>query len=196
MNAEFGHIATPPTILVVDVEATCAENEPDFDMEMIEVAAVWVGADGSILDRFQSFVRPIFNPQLEPFCTQLTGITQADVDAAPLFPEVADALRAFVARHLQAGSIWTSWGSYDRTQFTRDSARHDVSMPIALPHENAKSMFAKTQRIGKQVGMARACALAGLPLIGTHHRALDDALNVARLLPWVRERRPLTADRG
>ncbi|UVS96820.1 hypothetical protein [Burkholderia glumae] len=62
MNAEFGHIATPPTILVVDVEATCAENQPDFDMEMIEVAAVWVGADGSILDRFQSFVRPIFNP--------------------------------------------------------------------------------------------------------------------------------------
>ncbi|HDR9241421.1 3'-5' exonuclease [Burkholderia vietnamiensis] len=196
MNAEFGHIATPPTILIVDVEATCAENESDFDMEMIEVGAVWVGPAGSILNRFQSYVRPIFNPQLTPFCMQLTGITQADVDAAPLFPEVADALRAFVTKHLQAGSIWMSWGAYDRRQFERDSARHDVAMPIVMPHENAKRLFAKTQRIGKEVGMARACALAGLPLIGTHHRALDDALNVSRLLPWVRERRPLVADRG
>ncbi|WP_332389402.1 3'-5' exonuclease [Burkholderia ubonensis] len=194
MKVEFGAVATPPTILVVDVEATCAENEPDFDMEMIEVGAVFWGAeDGSVLDRFQSFVRPIFNPQLTPFCTQLTGITQADVDAAPLFPEVADALRAFVAKHLQAGSIWTSWGAYDRRQFERDSARHGVSMPIVMPHENAKRLFARAQRIGKEVGMARACALAGLPLIGAHHRALDDALNVARLLPWVLGNQILTA---
>lgn len=196
MKTKFGAVATPPTILVVDVEATCAENEPDFDMEMIEVGAVWIARDGSVLDCFQSFVRPTFNPQLTPFCSQLTGITQAKVDAAPLFPEVADALRVFVAKHLQAGSIWMSYGAYDRKQFERDSARHGVSMPIVLPHENAKRMFAKAQRIGKEVGMARACMLAGLPLTGTHHRALDDALNVARLLPWVWGNRALTVDCG
>jgi inhibitor of KinA sporulation pathway (predicted exonuclease) len=79
-----------------------------------------------------------------------------------------------------------SWGNYDSKQFERDSARHSVIAPIALPHQNAKRLFAKVHRIGEEVGMARACALAGLSLTGTHHRALDDALNVARLLPWVR----------
>ena len=28
------------------------------------------------IDEFRSFVRPTWRPQLHPFCTQLTGITQ------------------------------------------------------------------------------------------------------------------------
>jgi inhibitor of KinA sporulation pathway (predicted exonuclease) len=184
MDAFRGDAMTCPAILVIDLEATCAENSPAFDMETIEIGACWIAADGAVIDRFQSFVRPVVNPTLTPFCTQLTGITQADVDAAPLFPVAADALRAFVAQHQQAGSSWASWGTYDRKQLDRDSARHGVIAPIALPHQNAKRLFAKARRIGKEVGMAKACALVGLTLAGTHHRALDDALNVARLLPW------------
>jgi len=87
------------------------KNAPAFDMEIIEVGAVWIAPDGTILDRFQSFARPMVNPMLTPFCSALTGICQADLDAAPEFPAVAEALRAFVARHQQAGSIWASWGA-------------------------------------------------------------------------------------
>jgi len=174
-----------PPILVVDLEATCDENVPSFDMETIEVGAAWIAADGAVLDRFQSFVRPIVNPTLTLFCSELTGITQADVDVAPLFPVAADELRANVAKHQQTGSVSVSWGAYDRKQLERDSARHGIAKPIALPHQNAKRLFAKKQRIGKEVGMAKACELVGLTLEGRHHRALDDALNVARLLPWV-----------
>jgi inhibitor of KinA sporulation pathway (predicted exonuclease) len=175
-----------PPILVVDLEATCDENVPSFEMEAIEMGAVWIAADGAVLDRFQSFVRPVVNPTLTPFCKQLTGITQADVDAAPLFPVAAEELRVFVAKHQQAGSVFMSWGSWDSRQLERDSARHGIAMPIALPHQNAKRLFAKRRlQGGKEVGMAKACELVGLTLVGTHHRALDDAVNVARLLPWV-----------
>lgn len=190
VGREFG---ARSAILVVDLEATCSDADPAFDMETIEIGACWIGADGLVLDRFRSFVRPVVNPQLTAFCTSLIGIRQADVDSAPLFPVAADALRAFVEKHQQAGSVWMSWGAYDRKQFERDSARHGVSAPIALPHENAKCLFAKAQRIGKEVGMVKACELVGLTLGGTHHRALDDALNIARLLPWaLGDRRRLT----
>jgi len=74
------------SILVVDLEATCDDNAPEFDMEIIEVGAVWVAPDGTILDRFQSFARPMVHPTLTPFCTALTGICQADLDTAPAFP--------------------------------------------------------------------------------------------------------------
>ncbi|MHA6892370.1 3'-5' exonuclease [Ralstonia pseudosolanacearum] len=174
-----------PNILVVDLEATCDENAPSFDMEIIEVGGVWVAPDGIVLDVFQAFVRPVVNPMLTPFCTTLTGIRQADVDSAPAFPAVADSLRAFVSRHRQPGSMWTSWGAFDRNQLEKDSKRHGITPPIDLPHVNAKRVFAKTRRIGKEVGMAKACELVGLQLKGTHHRALDDALNVATLLHWV-----------
>jgi inhibitor of KinA sporulation pathway (predicted exonuclease) len=93
-------------------------------------------------------------------------------------------LRYFVDQHRTATSTWCSWGAYDRRQIERDSVLHCIVEPIALPHQNLKRLFAKAQRIGKEVGMAKACELAGLALEGAHHRALDDALNVARLLPW------------
>jgi 3'-5' exoribonuclease 1 len=34
-------------------------------------------------------------------------------------------------------------------------------------------------------GMAGALRRVGLQLQGTHHRGIDDARNIARLLPWV-----------
>jgi len=176
--------ASMPNILVVDLEATCDDYASAFDMEAIEVGAVWVAPNGTVLDRFRAFVRPVVNPVLTPFCSNLTGIHQADIDSAQAFPAVAEALRAFVARHRQPGATWASWGAWDRKQLERDSARHDITPPIDLPHVNAKRLFARARRIGKEVGMAKACELVGLQLGGAHHRALDDALNVAKLLPW------------
>jgi inhibitor of KinA sporulation pathway (predicted exonuclease) len=52
-----------------------------------------------------------------------------------------------------------------------------------LPHQNLKASFAKARKI-KQVGMSRALQIAGLELDGEHHRALSDALNIAKLLPF------------
>ena len=172
-------------ILVVDLEATCADDGsiPAEDMETIEIGACWIASDGSVIDRFQSFVCPIFNPQLTEFCTGLTGITQEQVNNAPRFPEAAALLRNFVQQYQTPNANWTSWGAYDNKQITRDSLRHGVTTPIPLPHLNAKKLFAKAQRIGKEIGMAKACELTRLGIQGTHHRALDDALNVARLLP-------------
>ncbi len=181
VDFEFGARAA---ILVVDLEATCSGTDPDFDMETIEIGACWVGVDGLVLDRFQSFVRPVVNPQLTAFCTSLIGIRQADVNSAPLVPATAAALRDFISQHQQPGSAWMSWGAYDRKQLDRDSERHGVAAPIALEHENLKRRFAKTRRSGKEVGMMKAGELVGLTLAGSHHRALDDALNIARLLPW------------
>lgn len=177
--------AAMPNILVVDLEATCDDNASSFDMETIEVGAVWVASDGAVLDSFQAFARPVVNPRLTPFCSKLTGIHQADVDRAQAFPAVAEALRAFVARHRQPDATWASWGEWDRRQLELDSVRHGITQPIDLPHVNVKRVFTRVRRIGKEVGMAKACELVGLRLEGTHHRALDDALNVAKLLPWV-----------
>ncbi len=187
MLETIGEFAKGAPILVVDLEATCADDGtiPPENMETIEIGACWIDTDGLVIDRFQSFVRPVLNPKLTGFCTSLTGIVQANVDTAPPFSAAAELLRQFTERYQALDSAWASWGAYDRKQFERDSARHGIAEPVALPHLNAKRLFAKAQRIGKEVGMAKACEMANLKLEGAHHRALDDALNIARLLPWV-----------
>jgi inhibitor of KinA sporulation pathway (predicted exonuclease) len=174
-------------ILVVDLEATCANDRslPPEAMEIIEIGAVWATGSGTIIDRFQAFVRPLERPVLTAFCTALTGIRQADVDAAPLFPVAASSLHEFANLHRGPDAAWASWGDYDRKQIERDCARHRMTDPLPLPHENAKRLFAEHQQIGKAIGMDKACSLVGIDLEGQLHRALDDAINTARLLPWV-----------
>ena len=178
-----------PNILVVDLEATCDENVPDFDNEIIEVGAVWATPAGEVIDTFQRFVRSIERPQLTPFCLALTHIDQACIDAAPSWHVVAAEVAEFARQH--AGQCWGSWGAYDLRQIERESARHGVTNPLAgLVHQNLKARFAKTRKI-KQVGAMTALRIAGMAPQGEHHRALADALNIARLLPCVLGHTPL-----
>lgn len=171
-------------ILVIDLEATCDEGDglAADDMEVIEIGAVWATAEGEVLEEFQALVRPTLHP-ISDFCQELTGIRQTDVDTAPLFPVVAAQLASFAQRYPEA-TMWGSWGKFDDKQIQRDCQRHGVASPLpALSHVNLKRQFAKSRKI-KEVGMARALQMVGLPLDGAHHRGLDDARNIAKLLPW------------
>lgn len=185
-------------ILVIDLEATCDDDGgiATDEMEIIEIGACWATATGEVHDQFQSFVRPLLRPTLTPFCASLTGISQIDVDTARPFAEVAFDLNKFACLYASSERYWTSWGAYDRKQIERDCLRHSIPSPIPMPHFNAKRRFAKAQRIGKEVGMAKALELAGIPLLGAHHRALDDARNIARLLPWILGERTLKLRRA
>ena len=174
-------------VLVIDLEATCAEDGtiPPEAMEIIELGAVWATPQGEVIDTLQRFVRPTERPTLTPFCMGLTHIQQAQIDTAPSWPTVAAELAEFARLHAgqYAGQCWGSWGAYDRRQIERESARHGLADPLAgLPHVNLKATFAKARKI-KQVGMATALQIVGLELEGEHHRALSDSLNIAKLLP-------------
>jgi inhibitor of KinA sporulation pathway (predicted exonuclease) len=172
--------------LVVDLEATTSDDRslPQGEMETIEIGAVLVDATTlAPLAEHQSFVRPVRHPKLLPFCTTLTSITQSDVDGAPEFPHAMDALgRALVAG--RDGVVFTSWGRFDKTQLERDCAYHAI--PYRMPeHLNLKERFSHAQGLRRMLGMAEALSLCGLPLAGTHHRGIDDARNIARMLPWI-----------
>jgi len=172
--------------LVVDLEATTSDDGslPPEHMETIEIGAVLADAQTlAVVDEFQSFVRPVRRPKLLPFVTRLTGITQTMVDGAPLFPEAFAALRARLIDHRHP-LVFASWGRYDRIQFERDCALHGV--PNNMPaHLNLKTEFTRVQGLKKKLGMAEALKLSGLKLEGAHHRGIDDARNIARMLPWI-----------
>ncbi len=171
-------------VLVIDLEATCCDQgtiSPE-QMEIIEVGAVWAEPSGEVIDTFQRFVQPLERPQLTSFCRSLTHIEQADIDTALDWPKVAIELTEFASRY--PGPYWGSWGAYDRRQIEHECVRHSIENPLAaMPHVNLKGSFAKARSI-KQVGMSTALQIVGLKLEGDHHRALADAQNIARLLPW------------
>lgn len=179
--------------LVIDLEATCddAGAVPRGQNEIIEIGAVLVEGEGfETVDEFQTFVQPVRHPQLTAFCTELTSIEQSDVDGAPRFPEAIDALGRFMAKHSRR-PLFCSWGNYDRGQFHLDAAFHGVRLPLGSQHRNLKESFSKALGKKKRFGMARALMRLGIPLDGTHHRGIDDARNIAKILPYALGKWPI-----
>ena len=187
-SSKTGIERTPPGFLVVDLEATCWDRPEERQSEIIEIGAVAVDSAGCPLDDFQSFVRPILHPQLSEFCTQLTGISQADVDAARPFPEVlADLERWFGALGPLA---FCSWGNYDRRQLRQDCDLHGVPYPFSDEHINLKLACSRILNRRRGMGMAKALRVLGIEPEGQHHRGIDDARNITRILRRMLEAAP------
>lgn len=118
-------------LLVLDFEATCGESGfPRGQMEIIEFPTiVYDLREKEEVERFHEYVRPVMQPQLTEFCTQLTGITQVSsisslarivwvhssaiheketVDNAEAFPPVWDRFKAF----LRNKNLWDDPSTY------------------------------------------------------------------------------------
>ena len=167
--------------LILDLEATCWESKPDKDdSEIIEIGAVILGDDYETLKEFQSFVKPIRNGKLSPFCTAQTTITQEQVDAAPRFQDVLAALKKEVKElGVDLSDLdFYSWGHYDKNQLMKDCAFHGIKYPFGK-HRSLKHDLVEVY--GKKMGLGKALKKLGMKFDGTQHRAIDDTRNIARI---------------
>ena len=169
-------------LIVVDLEATCWDtSRPRNQMEIIEIGAVRLDAALTIVDEFDCFVRPVVEPKLSQFCTALTTIKQADVDGADMFPAVFARFLEWIG--MGRPYRLCSWGFFDVGQFRLDCTRFGLVFPeqFESDHLNIKHLFAEWKGV-RRCGMTAALDLLGLPLAGTHHRGIDDARNIARIV--------------
>lgn len=166
---------------VVDVEATCWDGPPPPGevSEIIEIGLTVVDLRaGERLAKHRLLVRPA-RSRVSPFCTELTSLTQEEVDSGTTF---AEACRTLAAEHRTNRLPWASWGDYDRHQFTRECERGSAAYPFGRHHINAKAVFTGSHALRRRPGMAQALQVADLPLEGRHHRGDDDAWNIAALV--------------
>lgn len=185
INAQELLNLSPKYLLVVDLEATCCDagTIARHESEIIEIGAIIVDLNSrQEVSRFNEFIKPVRHPKITSFCTQLTSITQADVDNAKSLKEVMCAMAQWL--HPYRGSyVMGSWGNYDRNHIISDCKYFDVDNPIEACHINLKAAFAKKQKI-KRCGLERALSYVGLGFNGRHHRGIDDAHNIVRLLDY------------
>jgi inhibitor of KinA sporulation pathway (predicted exonuclease) len=168
-------------ILVTDVEATCWEGDPPPGerSEIIEIGLCVL--DAATLERVERrdlLVRPV-RSTVSAYCTQLTTLTQSDVEGGLA---LAEACRILAQEHQAGARLWASYGDYDRKQFERNCAGFGVSYPFGPTHLNIKNLAAVAHGWPREVGMSEALRRLGLPLEGVHHRGGDDAWNIAAIL--------------
>jgi DNA polymerase-3 subunit epsilon len=159
-------------IVMLDFETSGLS--PDAGDRITEVAALRI-ADGRIVDRFVSLVN--CNVRIPSFITQLTGITQAMVDAAP----AASAVVPELVRFIGTDALSAHNASFDAKFLLAESSRLGL-MPA---HQRLICSLKLSRRVFPGLGSYKLGMLAsalGIRFNGAAHRAEADAEVSANLL--------------
>ena len=170
-------------IVIVDIEATCwagGQKPADQKNEIIEIGVCLFDCkDWKAKSKHQIIVKPS-ESKVSEYCTGLTGWTQAELDSEGI--SLYDACNLLTSVYNTKQRLWASWGDYDRLQFKRECDRKALKYPFSVKHVNLKTLYAIHRGWAKETGMADALHLEGLPLEGRHHKGVDDAWNIGRIL--------------
>lgn len=197
LNLDWNAALFPSTrhMVLMDLEATANGDAPlpgepviaGDDCEIIEIGVVVLDLEGGQAQptaEFSSVVRPVLNPTLTQFCTRYTGISQAEVDDAPAYPEASAALTEFVTQldTLPGGWSWGSWGASDLDLLEREAVRHGCVNPLpADRHFDLKAVFQAMRGEKGGTGQKDALERLGVDPLAKAHRASGDALNLSAL---------------
>ncbi|KAJ3174531.1 3'-5' exoribonuclease 1 [Geranomyces variabilis] len=180
--------------LVLDVEATCvaAPTEGykfDYPNEIIEFPVVVIDARTlQIAGKFREYVRPTVNPILSEFCTKLTGISQATVDAADTFPTVLARFESWMSSsqfgtYPFANAVFVCDGPWDITSFMRKQCEHSVinRPPFFYRFVDLRRLYVDFYA-RPRTNLSGMLSALGMRFEGREHSGLDDATNIARIV--------------
>ena len=174
--------------LVFDLEATCWNSigTESRQQEIIEIGACILDEYGHIDDQFQSFVKPIKFPLLSPYCKSLTEIMQTDIDRARTFPVVMDQFQDWADIDIQQ-YCFCAWGQADKELLKANGILHNYDMAWLKTYLDIKSVYHRNRNFTKMQGLDRVLHSNGFNFEGKRHRALYDALNLAKLVSKFKE---------
>lgn len=148
--------------------------------EIIEIGAYRINSYAEVEDTFARFVLPKVNSILSPFCKQLTGISQEQVNRGKSFDKV---IQDFQDWALIGEEDYTliSWGNQDQKLFQNDCKLHRVDHTWADGVVNLKDDYIRLHKMLKPLGLKAAVEREGYEFTGEQHRAISDAENLAKI---------------
>ena len=159
--------------------------------EIIEVGAVKVGEDGTLLDRFQVQIRPVVSKKLSGIVTELTNITAEELEDGTTF---AGMVKKFTRWLGGQDTVLLTWSTTDLLVLMENCRFFYGRQEIPFLHNYMDFQAYAQQRMGvgdgQQLGLARAGEMLDIPEDSfSLHRALDDSILTARIFEKVYERK-------
>lgn len=172
-------------IIVVDLEATCWERDGAYQREHSEIIEIGICVldteTGEITKNKGILVKPE-KSEVSAFCTSLTTITKEMLDNEGV--SFKQAINELKTDYEVGNYTWASYGAYDKNMLKKQCKLKGIEYPFGSHHLNAKEVFREASKMNKSVGMKKALSILKVPLAGTHHRGVDDANNIAKILNW------------
>lgn len=154
-------------------------------MEIIEFPSVLLDTSTmEVVDTFQRFVTPKKFP-VSPFCTELTGITQEQVDQhGRPFLEVLEEHQDWIRSHCQDTPVLlVTCGDWDlKTMLPQQCQQYKVQVPsVYRKWTNVKKPYSYRMNT-RPTGMDGMLKVLKLTLDGRHHSGIDDSKNICKIV--------------
>lgn len=167
--------------IVFDLEATCWQGHHHAkEQETIEIGAFLVNPYGEVRSSYNRFIRPILNPRLSAYCTELTTIRQENVDRARKFGQVIEEFQDW-AEIFDENYMLCSWGAFDQKILIHDCELHDIDCDWLEHFIDLKQQYREIKRLSNPIGLKAAIRHEGYEFDGPHHRAISDAENLVKI---------------
>lgn len=184
-------------LLVLDFEATCWDQKDCSKSapEIIEFPCILYDIKkNKIISEFQQYVMPFENPRLTPFCTNLTGIQQHQVNnGVPLGTclmlfkkwlrdqEFAHKIPLNISDPMKK-CIMATWSNWDINICLRyECQRKRLTIPNVFNEWIDLRQLYREHYLRKPKGLYGALQELGLEFEGREHCGLHDAKNTAKL---------------
>lgn len=167
---------------IVDLECCCWKDEPAGDI--IEIGIVkFYPKSLEIKDEKSIIVLPETD-KISEFCTELTTLTKEYVKKNGIY--FREACKILETDYQSKDHAWISYGDFDRIHFQRMSSKYINHFVFGRTHINIKNLLALLEGWEKEIGMERAYnKIFNKPIIGTHHRGIDDAKNISEIVKYI-----------
>ena len=170
---------------VIDLEMCkvprkCRTNKYHYAMETIQIGAVLLNESLEIVDRFATYVSPVFG-YIDSYIERLTGINKYDIRGAPDMEEALQRLADWLPEDVRA----VSWSDSDEIQIQREMKEKNICIKgIEMLFENwidCQKIFSEKLNATKCYNLTEALNIADIIYKDGDHDGLVDAYNTALL---------------
>jgi len=157
------------------------DKRSSVPFEIIQIGAVKLDSEFNTVDTFNRYVKPTFYSRINPFITELTGITTEQLQKEEQFPEIYKEYAEFIAG---TDSIFCIWGTSDIKELFRNVEKHNLSSKFLprrfiniQPYTSMYFNFPPKNLLRLQ----HAVEALNIPIKYTFHNAFYDAYYTAEI---------------
>lgn len=151
-----------------------ASSIEDFPFEIIEIGAVKMDEQFSVIGEFHRLIRPQVYTQMHYAISEVTHMNMGELrERGELFPDVARDFFAWCGED----PMYCTWGSMDLTELQRNLHFFGVKSPLPYPlfYYDVQKLYGLFYKDGAKLSLDSAVEELDLTEERPFHRALDDA---------------------
>lgn len=199
------------TIIVMDLEATCLENNSELNVmqEIIQIGLCKIKVDRIrdflknsdiskisnhsnlyIIDKFKDFVLENFitekssyyvKPKYNPISKFCTNLTGITQKMVDNANPLYEVINTINKKYSFSNSIVATWGQFDLYHLKKES--EIIGANFNYNHSiDVKKLYGISNMLKHDIGLSKALEREKIEFIGKHHNAIYDAINTALLL--------------